>query len=45
MVVKKEQGLKSSPAEAGGFNQKEDYKINICLFSIVIENQLLLKIM
>ena len=26
MVVKKEQGLKSSPAEAGGFNQKEDYK-------------------
>jgi hypothetical protein len=27
MVVKKEQGLKSSPAEAGGFNQKRDYKI------------------
>ena len=28
MVVKKEQGLKSSPAEAGGFNQKEDYKFS-----------------
>jgi hypothetical protein len=26
MVVKKEQGLKSYPAEAGGFNQKRDYK-------------------